>query len=98
MDAAWGPVEDQIRVPGVTHEDIVKALGRHVSCYGAAGEPNGEEAAVAQPEQAAVGGEAETVAVRAAGGANGEEAAVAQPEQAAAGDESETVAVLKCCW
>ena len=29
VDAAWGPVEDQMRVQGVTHEDIVTALGRH---------------------------------------------------------------------
>ena len=29
VDAAWRPVEDQMRVQGVTHEDIVTALGRH---------------------------------------------------------------------
>ena len=58
----------------------------------AAGEANGEEAAVAQPEQAAVGVEAAILAVRAAGGANGEEAAIAQPGQAAVGPEAEAVA------
>ena len=32
VDAAWGPVEDQMRVQGVTNEDIVTALGRHAGC------------------------------------------------------------------
>ena len=29
IDAAWEPVEEQMRVAGVTHDDIVTALGRH---------------------------------------------------------------------
>jgi hypothetical protein len=32
VNAAWGPVEDQMRVQGVTDNDIVAALGRHAEC------------------------------------------------------------------
>ena len=32
VDAAWGPVEAQMGVQGVTHDDIVAALGRHAGC------------------------------------------------------------------
>ena len=32
VDAAWGPVEDQMGVQGDIHDDIVPALGRHAGC------------------------------------------------------------------
>jgi hypothetical protein len=62
VDAALGPVEDQMRVQGVTDSDIVAALGRHAECvttlyktirvlHSERAEKNSEATAVAVVEQ-----------------------------------------------